>query len=212
LPFYFEAMDTSDIIYKYFPDLSADQKKQVDHLGRLYEDWNSKINVISRKDMDHFYERHVLHSLAIAKFIRLRAGEKILDVGTGGGFPGIPLAILFPETDFTLVDSIGKKIKIVESVAGELGLENVTPINGRAESVKLKVDFVVSRATAPLTDLVRWTMQSINKQEGNGLIALKGGDLDEELRAFKMAGRIPVSEYFNEPFFETKQIIFLPVK
>lgn len=210
--FILKRMDSSAIIYKYFPEVSSLQKKQIDSLGDLYSDWNAKINVISRKDMEHFYERHVLHSMAIAKFLRFRPGEKVMDVGTGGGFPGIPLAILFPETEFILVDSIGKKIKIVDAVAKELGLDNVKAVNARAESVSSKVDFVVSRATAPLEDLVRWTLESIHKQEGKGLIALKGGDLDEELDGFKMIGRVPVSEYYVEPFFETKQIIFMPVK
>jgi 16S rRNA (guanine527-N7)-methyltransferase len=205
-------MDSASVICKYFPDLTSLQKKQIDSLGILYAEWNTKINVISRKDMDHFYERHVLHSLSIAKFLRFRAGEEVMDIGTGGGFPGIPLAILFPDTVFTLVDSIGKKIKIVEAVTSELGLTNVNALNARAESLKMKFDFVVSRATAPLEKLVQWSMQAIKKQEGNGLIALKGGDLEEELKGFKLAGRIPVCEYFEEPYFQTKEIIFLPVK
>lgn len=203
-------MDSSEIILKYFPKITSHQKDQFDKLGTLYEDWNSKINVISRKDMDHFYERHVLHSLAIAKFISFKQGCRVLDVGTGGGFPGVPLSILFPEVHFTLVDSIGKKIKIVEAVAGELGLTNVKAVNARAETIPGQFDFVVSRATAPLSDLVKWTLQRIHKQGGNGLIALKGGDLDEELKGFKKVKTEPVSEYFKEPFFETKQIVFLP--
>jgi 16S rRNA (guanine527-N7)-methyltransferase len=203
-------MDNVTIITKYFPELSDLQKERFARLGDLYEDWNAKINVISRKDMEHFYERHVLHSMAIAKYINFKEGQLVMDVGTGGGFPGIPLAILFPETTFLLVDSIGKKIKIVESVASELGLNNVKAINSRAELLPDKVDFVVSRATASLTDLVKWTMQNIKKQQDSGLIALKGGDLKEELKGFLKIKNIAVSNYFEEPFFETKSLIFLP--
>ncbi|MEP7265036.1 MAG: 16S rRNA (guanine(527)-N(7))-methyltransferase RsmG [Bacteroidota bacterium] len=204
-------MDSPEIILKYFPKITTHQKEQINKLGPLYEEWNARINVISRKDIEHFYERHVLHSLAIANFISFNQGSRVLDVGTGGGFPGIPLAILFPEVHFTLVDSIGKKIKIVEAVSEELGLTNVKAINGRVELLNDKFDFVVSRATASLSDLVKWTLQSIKKQGGNGIIALKGGDLKEELKGFKKVKTEALSNYFKETFFETKQIVFWPV-
>lgn len=201
-------MDTPEIIFTYFPDLTDLQKTQISRLGALYADWNAKINVISRKDMEHFYERHVLHSMAIAKFHRFIPAERVMDVGTGGGFPGIPLAILFPEVEFTLVDSIGKKIKIVEAVAAALELKNVHPVNARVESIPGKFDYVVSRATAPLSDLVKWTSQSIHKQYDKGIIALKGGDLTEELKGFNHVKVKPVSDYFKEEFFTTKQIVY----
>ena len=201
-------MDTPEIIFTYFPDLTDQQKLQISRLGELYADWNAKINVISRKDMEHFYERHVLHSMAIARFHRFLPDEKVMDVGTGGGFPGIPLAILFPDVQFTLVDSIGKKIKIVEAVVEALELTNVHPVNARAESIPGKFDYVVSRATAPLSDLVKWTAQSIHKQYDKGIIALKGGDLTEELKGFNHVKVKAVSDYFKEEYFATKQIVY----
>jgi len=205
-----------DILFTYFPELSAKQKEQFEALGPLYADWNSKINVISRKDFSEFYERHVLHSLGIAKFIHFTPGSEILDVGTGGGFPGIPLAIMFPETQFVLVDSIGKKIKVVEAVAESLGLQNVTPIHGRAEKVKGEFDFVVSRAVTKMDDFVKWVRKKIrrkNKHElKNGILYLKGGDLTEELQNFPSASLYDLTDYFNDPFFETKKVVHLPIK
>jgi len=205
----------STFIIKYFPHLSERQKEQFSALYPLYKVWNANINVISRKDIDSLYLRHVLHALAIAKFIRFRAGEKIMDVGTGGGFPGIPLAILFPETDFCLVDSIGKKIKVVKEVANSIGLENVNAIQSRAEDVKGKFHFVVSRAVAQLKDFYPWVQNKIEKISlnavPNGIIYLKGGDLAEEIKASGLkAETYPISDYFEESFFDTKYIVFIP--
>ena len=160
--------------------------------------------------MDHFYERHVLHSLAIAKFMEFKPGASVMDIGTGGGFPAIPLAIMFPHVHFTAVDSIGKKIKVLEAVSTALELSNLKAINARAETIKNRFDFIVSRATAPLNDLSQWGMKNIDDQPGNGIIALKGGDLEQELKGFRKAEVYEVSAYFNEPFFETKKIVFLP--
>lgn len=206
-------MDSSAIVEKYFPELSAQQKAQFEDLGELYAGWNDKINVISRKDIDNIYEKHILHALAIAKFQNL-SGKKILDVGTGGGFPGIPLAILFPEAQFTLVDSIGKKIKVVNQVSEALGLENVEAFHQRAEKTKGKFDFVVSRAVTRMKGFIHWINQKIESdkpEDNSGIIALKGGDLEEEMAEIKrMYQEVSISEYFSEPFFETKKIIFVP--
>ncbi|MEO8149204.1 MAG: 16S rRNA (guanine(527)-N(7))-methyltransferase RsmG [Bacteroidia bacterium] len=209
-------MNDSILIKKYFPELSEHQQKQFDELPTLYKEWNEKINVISRKDIDNLMLHHVLHSLAIAKFISFKSQTEILDIGTGGGFPGIPLAIFFPECKFTLVDSIGKKIKVVEEVSKSIGLKNVIAIQSRAEDVKFQFDFIVSRATAPLNDLVRWSNEKVkpkNQNElKNGLICLKGGDIDEEIRLFaKKISILTLNSYFDEDFFETKKLVYLPL-
>ena len=204
-----------DIIFKYFPDLSATQKEQFTALGSLYEGWNSKINVISRKDMDNFYVHHVLHSLAIAKVIRFKDFTKIMDAGTGGGFPGVPLAIMFPEASFFLVDSIGKKIRVVNEVVKTLGIKNVEAEQIRIEQVDRTFDFIISRAVTALPDFVRWTSYKFHRKSfnsiPNGILYLKGGDVKEELKQIKkLKKRIyPLSEYFPEPFFETKSLINL---
>lgn len=203
-------MDSSEIVFRYFPHLNSKQKERFDALRGLYQDWNSKINVISRKDMDAFYERHVLHSLAIARFRSFAAGKVVLDAGTGGGFPGIPLAICFPEAQFVLVDSIAKKIRVVQDVAKQLQLENVSVFNDRAENVSKKVDFVVSRATAPFSDLVKWTRDLLPRGKDGGLIALKGGDLENELSRFDGVKVYDISSWFSEPFFETKKLVYWP--
>ena len=205
-----------EIILKYFSALSEKQLEQFAKLESLYTDWNSKINVISRKDISEFYERHVLHSLGIAKLIRFKAGSKILDVGTGGGFPGIPLAILFPEVQFYLVDSIGKKIKVVESIAAELNLKNVKAEQVRAEQINDKFDFVVSRAVTKLPEFVPWVQKNISKKQQNalpnGILYLKGGDLTEELKPFRKRVFVQdLSDYFEEEFFETKKVVHLPI-
>jgi len=202
------------LITKYFPHITGDQQRQFDALKDLYADWNAKVNVISRKDMDNLYERHVLHSLGIACFIRFTEGTRIMDVGTGGGFPGIPLAILFPQVKFHLIDSIGKKIKVTQSVADALGLENVTTRQCRVEDEKNKYDFVVCRAVMTLPDLVRLVRKNIEKAQynalPNGLICLKGGDVCNETASF---GRnvivAEMSDYFDEAFFKTKKLIYL---
>lgn len=203
------------IISDYF-SLSDHQEQQFAALDVLYRDWNSKINVISRKDIDNLYEHHVLHSLAIAKVLPFQPHTEILDVGTGGGFPGIPLAILFPECRFTLIDSIGKKIKVAQEVANALGLTNVECIQERAEEEKRKFDFVVSRAVMPLPDLVRLVQKNVsNKQRNavpNGLVVLKGGDLREELRPFQKRAEITeISTLFRGEWFDTKRVIYLPL-
>jgi 16S rRNA (guanine527-N7)-methyltransferase len=206
-------MDSSAIVEKYFPHLSAQQRAQFQELGNLYGEWNEKINVISRKDIEHIYERHILHALAIAKFQNL-SGKKILDVGTGGGFPGIPLAILFPDADFTLVDSIGKKIKVVQAIVNNLGLENVESYHQRAEKTKGKFDFVVSRAVTRMKSFLHWVnpkIQAEKPEDNSGIIALKGGDIEDEMAEIKrIYQEISISKYFSEPFFETKKIIFVP--
>ncbi len=203
-----------DIILKYFPQLTTHQTEQIKELEALYADWNSKINVISRKDFSEFYERHVLHSLGIAKLTRFVAKTKVLDVGTGGGFPGIPLAIFFPEVQFHLVDSIGKKIKVVRGVADSLGLKNVRAEQIRAEQLNEKYDFVVSRAVTRLPEFVPWVRKNISKTQfnalPNGILYLKGGDLKEELKPFgKRIFVQDLSEYFEEEFFETKKVVHL---
>ncbi len=203
-----------NIISDYFK-LTDRQAEQFAQLDALYRDWNSKINVISRKDIDNLYEHHVLHSLAIAKLLPFQPGSTIMDVGTGGGFPGIPLAILFPECQFLLIDSIGKKIKVANEVAQALNLTNVVCKQERAEEEKQKFDFVVSRAVMPLPDLVKLVRKNISNHHinavPNGLVVLKGGDLKEELRPFKEAEVTPCSQYFPGEWFETKQIIYLPL-
>lgn len=203
-----------DIILKYFPQLTERQREQFAALDALYHDWNAKINVISRKDIDNLYEHHVLHSLGIARMIRFKPGTQIMDLGTGGGFPGIPLAILFPDTRFHLVDSIGKKIKVCTEVAAALGLDNVTTRHCRAEEEKGKFDFVVSRAVMPLADLLKIIRKNIAKEQRNalpnGLICLKGGELDKETVAVKHHCMVtPLSDYFEEEFFETKKVIYV---
>jgi len=201
-----------EIILKYFPDLTSDQADKFRQLEELYIDWNSKINVISRKDMEHFYERHVLHSLGIAKVIQFTPGAQVLDVGTGGGFPGIPLAIMFPETKFLLVDSIGKKIKVVQEIAQAAGITNVEAIQARAEEVKGKFDFVVSRAVTTLPDFIKWVENKIKRESRNklknGILYLKGGDLAAELSAVHNKCEVfNLSDYFEEDFFGTKKVV-----
>ena len=196
-----------------FPDLSQNQLIQFQKLDGIYQDWNSKINVISRKDIDQLYIKHVLHSLAIAKIIKFRAGSNILDVGTGGGFPGIPLAILFPEVNFLLIDVILKKINVVNDVAEQLGLKNVRAEQINAEKVTEKFDFVVSRAVTNMTDFVSWTKNKIKKNDNhdlkNGILYLKGGDLTDELLDFPKAKQYNISEFFDNEFFETKKVVYL---
>ncbi|MFM7638063.1 MAG: 16S rRNA (guanine(527)-N(7))-methyltransferase RsmG [Crocinitomicaceae bacterium] len=200
------------LITAYFPKLNSVQVSQFEQLKELYEHWNSQINVISRKDTDHFYERHVLHSLGIARLIQFNDKASILDVGTGGGFPGIPLAILFPETHFTLVDSIGKKIKVVNEVSKTLALSNVIGIHSRAEQVDGKFDFIVSRAVTQMPEFIPWVHGKIRKENHhalkNGILYLKGGDLTEEMKPVKQEFKIyPLAEFFQESFFETKQVV-----
>lgn len=202
-----------ECINKYFNNLTEKQISQFEKLKPVYEQWNAKINVISRKDMDSFYERHVLHSLAIAKIVSFLADSEVLDVGTGGGFPGVPLAILFPQTKFTLVDSIGKKIKVVEEVCKELDIKNVTAINSRAEQIDKKFDFIVSRAVTQMPEFVKWVRGKIKKSSkhslDNGILYLKGGDLTEELASFKNIQLYEISNFFSEDFFETKKVVYL---
>ncbi|MFK8266223.1 16S rRNA (guanine(527)-N(7))-methyltransferase RsmG [Capnocytophaga cynodegmi] len=202
-----------ECINKYFNNLTEKQISQFEKLKPVYEQWNAKINVISRKDMDSFYERHVLHSLAIAKIVSFLADSEVLDVGTGGGFPGVPLAILFPQTKFTLVDSIGKKIKVVEEVCKELDINNVTAINSRAEQIDKKFDFIVSRAVTQMPEFVKWVRGKIKKSSkhslDNGILYLKGGDLTEELASFKNIQLYEISNFFSEDFFETKKVVYL---
>jgi 16S rRNA (guanine527-N7)-methyltransferase len=207
-------MQTVELIYSHFPDLTERQRDQFAALFDLYSEWNAKINVISRKDMESFYEKHVLHSLGIAKVYTLLPGQRVLDVGTGGGFPGIPLAILFPETQFHLVDSIGKKIKVVLAVADALGLENVRADHGRAEEFKGPYDFVVSRAVTQMQRFVPWikgkiSQKNLDSERINGLLYLKGGDLAEELGTMK-ARISSLSNFFTSEFFETKKVVYLP--
>lgn len=196
-------------ILKYFPDLSPTQIERFKQAHALYLEWNAKINVISRKDTDHLWERHFLHSLGIAKVQPFGAGVQVLDVGTGGGFPGIPLAILFPEADFLLIDSIGKKIKVASEVAQSLGLANVKTQQCRAETLSQKFDFIVSRAVTQMPKFVGWVRHNLRRNDPNaGILCLKGGDLQEELSGFN-AEEFPLSDYFSEPFFETKKVIYL---
>ena len=203
-------------IIKYFPDLTLVQRSQFEQLEALYQDWNAKINVISRKDIDELYTKHILHSLAIAKIQKFEPGTYVLDVGTGGGFPGIPLAILFPETRFYLIDVILKKINVVNAVADVLELKNVKAEQMRAENVKGDFDFIVSRAVTNMTDFVSWTKDKIKKQNkhelANGILYLKGGDLSEELKNFPKATEYSIADFFEDAFFETKKVVHLPLK
>ncbi|MGM0392688.1 MAG: 16S rRNA (guanine(527)-N(7))-methyltransferase RsmG [Bacteroidota bacterium] len=205
-----------ELITKYFPHLTEIQLEQFSKLQELYKDWNLKINVVSRKDIDELYLRHVLHSLGIAKVIEFLPDSNILDVGTGGGFPGIPLAILFPETNFHLVDSIGKKIKVVDEVVEGLQLTNVKTTNVRVEEIKGNYDFIISRAVAAMPTFVHWVKGKIAKRSNhklkNGILYLKGGNLSEELEQYKSAVIYPLQDYFEEEFFETKKIVYLPMK
>lgn len=205
------------IIEKYFPNLNSLQKEQFTQLKPLYEEWNAQINVISRKDLDRLYERHILHSLSIAKFISFTKDSRLMDLGCGGGFPGIPLAILFPQVSFTLIDSIGKKIKVVNEISNAIGLQNIEAYHMRAEEVKGTFDFVLTRAVAPMVDLVKWTRKKYSKpcnhEFDNGIIALKGGDLTTELASWGARKTIvSLSTYFEEEFFETKKIVHVAVK
>lgn len=207
---------TSDLIRTYFPQISDEQQRQFDALDSLYRDWNAKINVISRKDIDNLYEHHVLHSLSIAKVVNFRPGTSILDFGTGGGFPGIPLAILFPECHFKLIDGTGKKIRVAQEVANAIGLKNCLPEHLRGEEEKGKYDFVVSRAVMPLPDLLKIVKKNIGKQQQNalpnGVLCLKGGDLQAELRPFyKIVETTDISSFFTEEWFKGKHVIFVPV-
>lgn len=205
-----------ELITKYFPDLTPQQIEQFKQLQSLYQEWNEKINVISRKDIDELYERHVLHSLAIAKVVQFQPDTSVLDVGTGGGFPGIPLAILFPETQFYLIDAIGKKIKVVQEIALALGLKNVRAEQIRAEKVKEEFDFVVSRAVTQMSQFVPWVRKKIKKESihtfKNGIFYLKGGDLAEELAPFASVQQFNIANFFEEDFFETKKVVYLPIK
>ena len=203
-----------ELINKYFPNITDEQRERFAALDALYRDWNSKINVISRKDIDNLYEHHILHSLGIAKLIAFKPGSRIMDLGTGGGFPGIPLAIMFPDVQFHLVDSIGKKIRVCDEVSTALGLTNVTTEWNRAENVKDKFDFVVSRAVMPLADLVKLIRKNIAKDSHNampnGLICLKGGELANEVMPMKSHTLITdLSDYFEEEFFETKKVVYV---
>lgn len=204
-----------EIIKKYFPQLSAKQIEQFTALNALYHDWNAKINVISRKDIDNLYEHHVLHSLAIAKRINFREGTNILDFGTGGGFPGIPLAIFFPEANFKLIDGTGKKVRVAQEVANAIGLENVLPAHLRGEEEKGKFDFIVSRAVMPLPDLMKIVKKNIARDQHNvlpnGVIVLKGGNLEEELMPYKrIAEKTELSQWFEEDWFKEKYLIYVP--
>jgi len=204
-----------DIIFQYFPSLSAKQKEQLSALQPLYNEWNAKINVISRKDMDNFYIHHVLHSLAIAKIVRFKDFTEVMDAGTGGGFPGIPLAIMFPETSFYLVDSIGKKIKVVKEVASSLGLKNIKAEQIRIEQVDHAFDFIISRAVTALPDFVKWTGYKFHRKSfntiPNGILYLKGGDLEKELQEMKRLKKkiYPLDNYFTESFYKTKSLVHL---
>ncbi len=205
-----------DILLKYFPHLSENQKKQFEQLQCLYEHWNAQINVISRKDIELLYERHILHSLGIAKVMQFKENTNIMDVGCGGGFPGIPLAILFPECNFYLVDSIGKKIKVVNEIAVTIGLTNLKAEHKRAEEVKEKFEFIISRAVTEFPTFYRWVQNKVTKKQfnslPNGILYLKGGDLTEELKSFaKRIVLYDLKDFFEEEFFETKKVVYLPL-
>lgn len=205
-----------DLIRKYFPELTETQEEQLEKLYSLYTHWNAQINVVSRKDIEELYLRHVLHSLGLAKIVQFSNGTKIMDVGTGGGFPGIPLAILFPDCSFHLVDSINKKLKVVNAVTEELGLENVKTSHKRAEEVSDTYDFIVSRAVTAMPAFVNWVKGKVAKKSintlKNGILYLKGGDLTEELNDFPKATIYNLNDYFEEPFFDTKKVVHLPLK
>ncbi|WP_424043076.1 16S rRNA (guanine(527)-N(7))-methyltransferase RsmG [Prevotella denticola] len=206
----------TEIIKKYFSHLTHRQEEQIAALDVLYHDWNAKINVVSRKDIDNLYEHHILHSLAIARRIRFREGTNVLDFGTGGGFPGIPLAILFPESNFKLIDGTGKKVKVAKEVADSIGLDNVLPVHQRGEEEKGKFDFIVSRAVMPLPDLMKIVRKNIARDQHNalpnGVMVLKGGNLDEELKPFrKIAERTELSQWFDEAWFKEKYLVYVPV-
>lgn len=203
-----------EVIKQYFPNLTEKQIQQFGQLQALYESWNAKINVVSRKDMDNLYVRHILHGLAIAKYIAFKPGTTVMDLGTGGGFPAIPLAIFFPEVEFLAIDGIAKKIKVTQEVADELGLENITAKQQRVEENKSQFDFVVTRAVAKFDKLIPWTRKRIKKQQinstPNGLIALKGGDLRAEMKGInRYVEKVPLTTYFKEPFFEEKYLIYV---
>ena len=205
----------TEIIKKYFPHLTHRQEEQIAALDVLYHDWNAKINVVSRKDIDNLYEHHILHSLAIARRIHFREGTNVLDFGTGGGFPGIPLAILFPESNFKLIDGTGKKVKVAKEVADSIGLDNVLSVHQRGEEEKGKFDFIVSRAVMPLPDLMKIVRKNIARDQHNalpnGVIVLKGGNLDEELKPFrKIAERTELSQWFDEAWFKEKYLVYVP--
>ena len=206
----------AEIIYRYFPNLNDLQLQQFAALGELYRDWNTKINVISRKDIDQLYEHHVLHSLAIAKIINFRPGTRILDFGTGGGFPGVPLSILFPECQFKLIDGTGKKIRVAQEVCDAIGLKNCAPTHLRGEDEKDKYDFIVSRAVMPLPDLVKLMRKNISKTSSNalpnGVLCLKGGNLQAELQPYhKIVETTEISQFFKEEWFKEKYVIYLPL-
>lgn len=205
-----------ELISHYFPELTQDQISQIEQLEGLYKDWNAKINVVSRKDIDELYIRHVLHSLGIAKVMRFKPCAHVLDVGTGGGFPGVPLAILFPETQFHLVDSIAKKLKVVQGVSDAIGLSNVKVSHSRVEDIDEHFDFIVSRAVTTMPKFVKWIKGKIKKEQNhelkNGILYLKGGDLSEELKIYQTAQIYNLSDYFTEDFFETKKVVHLPLK
>ncbi len=205
-----------DILLKYFPELTEEQKEKFEALKALYTDWNAKINVISRKDIEALYERHVLHSLGIAKVQSFLPGSKVMDVGTGGGFPGVPLAILFPETDFYLVDVIAKKIRVVNEVATALKMKNLKAEQRRAGTFEERFDFIVSRAVTNMPDFVKWVRKNVTKKSqhelSNGILYLKGGDLTEELAQFPKATQYDLSDFFEEEFYETKKVVHLPLK
>ena len=207
---------TAELIRQYFPELTEEQQRQIDALDALYRDWNAKINVISRKDIDQLYEHHVLHSLAIAKVLRFKPGTEILDFGTGGGFPGIPLAILFPECNFRLIDGTGKKIRVAQEVSNAIGLKNCVPVHLRGEEEKGKYDFIVSRAVMPLPDLVKLMRKNISKTQRNampnGILCLKGGNLQAELQPYRnIVETTDISNFFHEEWFKEKYVIYLPI-
>ncbi|MBO6605897.1 16S rRNA (guanine(527)-N(7))-methyltransferase RsmG [Psychroserpens sp.] len=205
-----------EVILRYFPELTHEQMQQFKQLEELYREWNAKINVVSRKDIDELYIRHVLHSLGIAKVMRFQPGARVLDVGTGGGFPGIPLAILHPETHFYLVDSIAKKLKVVQGVADAIGLQNIKVSHSRVEAIDERFDFIVSRAVTTMPKFVKWIKGKIEKDQNhdlkNGILYLKGGDLTEELKVYQTAQIYELSDFFIEDFFETKKVVHLPLK